>query len=243
MQLFSHLLVKPNQSLSALDHTIPFDGAPLYLPYFVDLRSVGLPYAVSKFLITNKVYTSYLKLVSKKNLLYQEDPRFNQENHPAVGINFRDAEDYCDWLTARFGMKFTLPTAQIWEEIARCKTDADFSTPTGNCSEKLANIGLYFGGTTPVNQFSPNSFGLHDMTGNALEWTSTVPSEKEMRPEYGAMPSKSEQDLKKNRILKGGCWAFDADNSRISQSIIMGIFSFYYTTGFRPIIDLRETNA
>ncbi len=243
MQLFSDLLVQPNQNLAALDHTIPFEGAPLYLPYFVDLRSQGLPYAVSKYLITNKVYQSYLKLVSKKNLLYHEDPRFNQPNHPAVGINFRDAEDYCDWLTARFGLKFTLPTASTWEEIARCKKDAEFSTPTGNCSEKLANIALHFGGTTEVNHFEPNPFGVYDMTGNALEWTSTVPSEKEMRPEYGAMPSKSEQELKKNRILKGGCWAFDADNSRISQSIIMGIFSFYYTTGFRPVIEFGAPSA
>lgn len=221
---------------SDLHIPIPMGDQTLLAPIFVDLRPYGIEYAVAKYPITNAIYATYLGLVTRKKLLYLGDERFSGPAHPAVGITFKDAEEYCEWMSARFSAKFDLPSASTWVRIASCNRTKTYSTPSDTCTTEYVNFGLEVGATTPVNFYPPNEFGLHDMTGNVLEWTSSIPTASEMRPEYGAMPVKSDRDLAQNRVLKGGSWAFDAFNSRISVSIIMGVFSNYYTTGFRPVI-------
>ena len=223
--------------------SVSLNGQTLLAPLFVDLRPFGLEYAVAKYPVTNAVYLGHLEAVSRKNLLaprnnllYATDKRFNGPLQPVVGVNYRDALGYCEWMSARFSEKFELPDAETWERIASCNKKKIYSTPTDQCTRECANFGLEVGATTPVDAYPPNEFGLHDMTGNVLEWTCSIPTSSDMRPEYGAMPVKNEKDLAQHRILKGGNWAFDAANSRISATIVLAVTSNYYVTGFRPVI-------
>ena len=200
---------------------------------------------MAKYPVSNAIYLSYLEIVSRKDLLfsrsklvYAGDRRFGAPSHPAVGVTYRDALGYCDWISARVSERVQLPDVETWERIASCNKGKTYSTVTDQCTREYVNFGLEVGATTPVNAYPPNEFGLHDMTGNVLEWTCSIPSAADMRPEYGAMAVKDEKGLAQNRILKGGNWAFDAVNSRISATIILAVVSNYYTTGFRPVIHL-----
>lgn len=220
-------------------------GEVVKAPPFVDLRPFGIEYAIAKYPVTNEIYQSYLSMASKKNLLFSQakliylgDPRFAGNDRPAVGVSFRDALAYCDWMADRFGEKFQLPDADTWERIARCNREKVYSTVTDQCTAEYVNFGLEVGATTPVNRYPPNEFGIHDMTGNVLEWTTSPPTAANMRPEFGGLPIKTEKDLAGHRVLKGGNWAFDAANSRISATIILPVTSTYYVTGFRPVIHL-----
>lgn len=104
----------------------------------------------------------------------------DRERHPVVHIAYEDAEAYAAWAGK------ALPTEAEWEFAARGGLDgADFVwgnefAPGGRI---LANFwqGEFpwqnlmidgYEGTSPVDAFPPNGYGLHDMAGNAWEWTS-----------------------------------------------------------------------
>lgn len=99
-------------------------------------------------------------------------------NHPAVHISWNDAEAFCRWSGNR------LPTEAEWEFAARgglvqkLYPWGDKLRPNG---EHRCNIwqGTFpeldtaddgYAGTSPVDAFPPNGFGIYSITGNAWEW-------------------------------------------------------------------------
>jgi len=115
------------------------------------------------------------------------------ENHPVTWVSWHGAQAYCDWLSVIYGGKFRLPTEAEWEYAAgngalhteyswgnqrpAGKTGGnvfDITDPQkkNNPTEPVAFEGYSdgFEGIAPVEQFTPNTFGLSDMTGNVSEW-------------------------------------------------------------------------
>jgi formylglycine-generating enzyme required for sulfatase activity len=89
-------------------------------------------------------------------------------SHPVVGLDYYDAEAYCQWKGKR------LPTEKEWELAAR-GTDKRLY-PWGNVFDqaKCNSNGSGIGATTPVGSYpaGQSPYGLNDMAGNAKEWTS-----------------------------------------------------------------------
>lgn len=101
-----------------------------------------------------------------------------RETHPVVHVTWQDAATYSAWVGKR------LPTEAEMEYAARGGL-SDCLFPWGRKlipgDQHMANgwqghfpqedLGLdRFRGTSPVGQFSPNRFGLHDMAGNVWNW-------------------------------------------------------------------------
>ena len=101
-------------------------------------------------------------------------------SHPVVHVSVADVEAYAAWVGKR------LPTEAEWEFAARGGLDGaefawgDVFMPAG---QRMANTwpgefpwlgepGENRYGTSPVDAFAANGYGLVDMIGNVWEWTS-----------------------------------------------------------------------
>jgi len=238
MNTLYNALIKRNDSASPEGVVIEYQGKEIRVPQFIDLREFGYDIAVAKYPITNDLFKQFIYGNLNIRLPYRDDERFDQSIYPVVGIKEKDACAYCKWLSHVMRLSIKLPDAKVWEKIARCDTDVEYSTPDGSCSYSYMNFDLSCGGTSPVNHFPNNKWGVHDMCGNVLEWTESIPDFCDVQHEIGSKPAETEKDLRGLRILKGGCWSFDESNSKISANIILDRLSTYYVTGFRPIVEL-----
>jgi formylglycine-generating enzyme required for sulfatase activity len=149
-------------------------------------------------------------------------------NHPVVGVSWRDAEAYAEWIGKR------LPTEAEWEYAARgglvgkdFPNGDDLDSSTGNFSSK---------GTVPVGSYSPNGFGLHDMAGNVAEWVFDYYHEDY----YRVSPQKNPggPDKGKFRVTRGGGW--HSGKICCSVSIRNGLIDRWvdFNLGFRCVKDL-----
>ena len=98
------------------------------------------------------------------------DPGFAQgEDEPVVCISHADARAYAEWLSARTGARYRLPTlgewrhaAQAGQRQARC-AQANLAERDG-CRDGVRN-------TASARRFQVDAGGFADFTGNAAEWT------------------------------------------------------------------------
>ncbi len=65
--------------------------------------------------------------------------------------------------------------------------------------ENLAEDG--YDGTSPVDAFPPNGYGLHDMIGNVWEWTASIFTQSPAAKTSCCTPSEAGGD---RRVVKGG---------------------------------------
>ncbi len=118
---------------------------------------------------------------------YFEHPAY--DDYPVVNISKRAAELYCDWLTEKYNRlakkkaRFALPTEMQWEYAAKGGNPKAIYPWPGN-SVTITKKGKTYGMrlcnyqadstrisdlTAPSRSFSPNTYGIYNMSGNAAE--------------------------------------------------------------------------
>jgi len=170
-----------------------------------DLHSDELPQhtvAIDAFWMDqNEVTLSQFKeFMDNEN--YLSDPCGKGEDHPVSCVNWHGAEAYCEWVGRR------LPTEAEWEKASRGGLIGELY-PWGNefpvcdfSSENGSQSSSCDYSTVTIMSFSPNGYGLYDMSGNVREWVSDwysktyykiSPTENPKGPEGGYL-----------RVLRGG---------------------------------------
>ena len=94
--------------------------------------------------------------------------------HPAIGMTWNNANNFCLWLSKKTGKKYRLPTEAEWEYACRAGTTNIFGTT--NDPGKMKDYAWFEvtadSETTEVAKKKRNAFGLYDMSGNVREWVS-----------------------------------------------------------------------
>ena len=154
-----------------------------------------------------------------------QNPGFPQDDrHPVLNVTWNDAVAMSQWLSQHEGKTYRLPTEAEWEYACRAGTSTRYYN--GDEPESLLQIANAFDAdaaknwpawqpfalkghdgyafTAPVGSFKPNAFGLHDMLGNAWEWTADWHDENY----YAQSPLADPQGPADGsvRVRRGGSW-------------------------------------
>ncbi len=149
-------------------------------------------------------------------------------DHPAAGISWNDAMEFCRRLTNRLAeapplalsgiwnadrAAFSLPAEAQWEYACRAGTESPFyfggtisteqANYNGTAAYSYGRKGEFRRATTPVKSFPPNEFGLYDMHGNVWEWCMDWFADKLPGGEV-ADPAGTAYGAA--RVLRGGSW-------------------------------------
>jgi formylglycine-generating enzyme required for sulfatase activity len=134
------------------------------------------------------------------------------DRYPAISMTQHAANKYAEWLSAKTGEFYRLPTEAEWEYACRAGAAADPS-PLGDYAWYAANSqGKY----QKVATKKPNPWGLYDMLGNVMEWTLDA---------YAPYSSKTETDpwvkgtAPYPHAVRGGSWYDPPDMLRCSARI------------------------
>ncbi len=143
-----------------------------------------------------------------------------KDEYPAISMTQHAANKFCQWLSAKTGHFYRLPTEAEWEYACRAGTTTAYSF--GDDPKELGQYAWYGNNSDwkyqKVGRKKPNPWGLHDMHGNVAEWTLDG-YDAEFYKQFVNTKAESPWNVAKSqypRVARGGSW--DDDNPEVLRS-------------------------
>jgi formylglycine-generating enzyme required for sulfatase activity len=140
-----------------------------------------------------------------------------KDGYPAISMTQHACNIYCQWLSAKTGYFYRLPTEAEWEYAARAGTHtayfwgddpaqlADYAWDVDNSDMKYQKVG----------KKKPNPWGLCDMLGNVDQWTLDQYDPNYYKQSATVVTEPWNKPAKTYPlVVRGGSWQDDADKLR-----------------------------
>lgn len=181
-----------------------------------------------------------------------------RENAPVVCVSWADAAAFAKWVSQKAGRTYRVPSSVEFEYAMRAGSETPWTwgtDPSKAC--EYANIGdQTFGRAYPlrdtfncndgyqyatrVGQYKANAFGLHDMLGNAWEWSNDCWHEDLTNaPLDGSSWLEEDGGQCTVRTPKGGGWTSAPSWARASARSPDGHQYRSFMLGFRLAADVE----
>jgi len=164
------------------------------------------------------------------------DHGWGRGRRPVVDVSWDDANRFVQWLNAKTGGGFRLPTEAEWEYAARAgsNTARYWGESIGQNHANCDGCGGQWENrqSAPVGSFAPNAFGLYDMLGNVWQWVDDCWHDSYVgAPRDGhAWTSGGNCD---ERVARGGSWNYTARFVYAASRDRYGLSLRYFDLGFR----------
>ena len=148
------------------------------------------------------------------------------DGFPAICMTQLAAKMYCQWLSAKTGHFYRLPTEAEWEYACRAGTTTAYSF--GDDASKLGEYAWYIENNdfvyAKVGKKKPNPWGLYDIHGNVAEWCldQYLPDTYAERDAKGAISnplSVPSLTVRYKRVVRGGSWDDDPEKLRSAARV------------------------
>jgi sulfatase modifying factor 1 len=197
--------------------------------------------------------------------LYFWHPSF--DDYPVVGVSWVQASAFSIWRTNYMNtalrkqgipdvQNYELPLESQWEYAARGGLDLSMYPWGGPYTRNykgcfLANFkplrgnyiddGNVYAGK--VGSYSPNEYGLYDMSGNVSEWTrgafhpSAYVFQHDLQPDYQYNAKPQDPPVMKRKVIRGGSW------KDIAYFLQTSSRDYEYQDSTKPYVGFRNVRA
>lgn len=174
------------------------------------------PFLLGRFEVT---FEQYAKFCSSNGRLIPSDSGWGMSERPVINVSWMDAIDFTKWLSEKTGKIFRLPSEAEWEYAARGGTTTKFpwGDEKGRNQANCRDCGSQWDNrmTSPTGSFSPNGYGLYDMTGNVYEWCQDIQHSNYRGAPLDASPWLTDGKAGE-RVDRGGSWYRPASEMDVS---------------------------
>lgn len=219
---------------------------------------------LARFPVTNYQFQVFLQQTDHAYKLPNNPELYD---HPVANVNWKQATEYCVWLTKSFRQKleqeyiFKLPSEAEWELAARGPLPSRRKYPWGS---HWSTVDLSFcnsieekiNGTTIVGAYSPHGdsfYKIADMAGNVREWTRSTwgisPDYPDHRYKYGNKYVSDKENTEEVgelfKIARGGSFMDSRESVTCSHRYRLPLSTQDSNLGFRvaitPILPATST--
>ena len=199
------------------------------------------------------------RMIDRRGITWRDDYLGNvaDDDLPVIHVSWNDAVAYAQWLSARTGKRYRLPSEAEFEYALRAGSSTRYPWGDGNPPRVLDNFtgdgdrspklrrswakafrryddGYW--GPAPNGKFPANAFGLIDMDGNVSEWVADC-----WHDNYTRAPVDSSAWMNPGcaeHVIRGGSWGSAPDQVRSAYRIAAPSSTRSARVGIRVARDL-----